>query len=104
MNRDANGLSLSVGDTVLVPFKIESLSETPDFGNVALRSVLGRSPDHAKDFLHLNRKQVIRANPGGSGLGQRQGFRGDALHVYFERRKTRSRARCSAGGSGCAPG
>lgn len=42
---DRNGTPLSIGDIVLVPMKITSLTPTDDYCNVSLKSIMGRRPD-----------------------------------------------------------
>lgn len=62
---DAKGRELNVGDTVMIPCKITSLAQTPDFCNVNLETLGGRAPDGIVNSIgYINTKQIYRANPG----------------------------------------
>lgn len=64
---DARGRPLNVGDTVLIPAKVTSLSPSDEYCNVSAESVLGRRPDGAKEhFSAINTGVMLRANPGDS--------------------------------------
>jgi hypothetical protein len=63
--RDAFNRVLKPGDTVLIPCRIIDVSPTPDYCNVSVETLGGRSPDGNKDrFSAINTKQLIRANKG----------------------------------------
>lgn len=62
---DAKGRLLTVGDLVLIPAKITSLSPSEDYCNVSAASVLPRRPDGAKEtFNGINTAVMLRANAG----------------------------------------
>lgn len=62
---DKKGRELKVGDTVLIPAKITSVSPSEDYCNVAAESVFGRRPDNAKEnFSAINTGVMLRANEG----------------------------------------
>lgn len=62
---DAKNRPLKVGDLVLIPAKITSLSPAEDYCNVSAKSVFGRRPDAAKEsFSAINTGVMLRANPG----------------------------------------
>jgi hypothetical protein len=48
---DANGHALKVGDKVLIPAEITSLSAGEDFCNVSVKTTLGRRPDGNKETM-----------------------------------------------------
>lgn len=61
---DAKGRMLIKGDIVLVPMKIEELSQTDDYCNIVATSILTRRPDGAAErFSAFNTAVVLRANP-----------------------------------------
>lgn len=52
---DKNGTPLKVGDVVMIPAKITSLSAGEDFCNVAVETIHGRRPDDSKErFSAIN--------------------------------------------------
>lgn len=56
---------LKVGDQVLIPAVVTSVSATEDYCNVSLASHFGRRPDGMKDGIHaINTGVVLRANDG----------------------------------------
>ena len=61
---DANNKPLKVGDVVLVPAVITSLSEgTEDYCNVSVQSVYGRRPDGMKETMSaINTGVMMRYN------------------------------------------
>lgn len=60
---DAKGRDLKVGDMVLVPAKVTSVSPTEDYCNVSIESFYGRRPDGMKENIHaINTGVVLRAN------------------------------------------
>jgi hypothetical protein len=63
---DAFGNKLSPGDYVVIPFKVDQVSETEDWCNLCLTSLASMPPDHKSKITlgAVNTKQVIRANPG----------------------------------------
>lgn len=62
---DAKGRPLKVGDVVLIPAKITSLSPGDDYCNVSAQSVFGRRPDGAKEsFGAINTGVMLRAEDG----------------------------------------
>jgi hypothetical protein len=62
---DAKGRELKIGDVVLMPCRIKAVYTTPDFCNVSLETIGGRSPDGQRNtYANINTKQLIRANDG----------------------------------------
>lgn len=63
---DCKGRELKVGDTVMVPFKVEQITSTKDYCNVHLKSVAGMPPENSSHcFISaINTQQVLRANEG----------------------------------------
>jgi hypothetical protein len=62
---DAKGREINVGDTVLIPAKITSLSPQEDYCNVSAVSVFGRRPAELKEgFSGINTGVMLRANEG----------------------------------------
>lgn len=60
---DARGKELKVGDVVLIPARITSLSCTPDYCNICVETLGGRLPDGERNSIgYLNARQVYRAN------------------------------------------
>lgn len=60
---DANGTKLEVGDRVLIPAEITSLSiGTADYCNVAIKSTLGRRPDGQRETMSLNTGVLVKAS------------------------------------------
>jgi hypothetical protein len=68
---DANGTQLNVGDKVLIPCVIKSLSVgTPDYCNVSVETTLGRRPDGNKEsFSAINTAQLVKMSGGDVVLG-----------------------------------
>jgi len=67
MPHDARGKLLKAGDTVMVPFVVENVSEGKIYCNVALRSLFGMPPEgHKLSLSAINTQQTIRANFGDS--------------------------------------
>lgn len=63
---DFAGRPLAVGDRVLVPFKITSVSANDEYCNVTLETEAVMFPSDRKTTLTANTKQVIRNNDGDS--------------------------------------
>lgn len=62
---DAKGRELKVGDTVIVPCRVVSVSPGAEFCNVSIETIGGRLPDGAKNsYGDINTKQLLRANEG----------------------------------------
>lgn len=63
---DAFGRPLEVGDRVMVPCKIKSVSSSLEYCNVSLETEASMPPYTNKDTITLNAKQVLRNNDGDS--------------------------------------
>ena len=62
---DAKNRELKVGDVILIPAVIVSLSPTENYCNVGALSMYGRRPDGIKEsFGTINTGVMLRANPG----------------------------------------
>lgn len=62
---DAKGRPLMAGDYVIIAARITTVSETEDYCNVAVQTILGRRPDGAKENISgINTAVLLRANPG----------------------------------------
>lgn len=62
---DAKGRELEIGDIVIVPCRVESVSPGAEFCNVSIRTLGGRLPDGQTNYYgDINTKQLIRANQG----------------------------------------
>lgn len=61
---DCKGRPLSVGDTVLIPAMITTVSPSPDYCNVSVNVIATMPPNNSKSSMTLNTKQLIRANDG----------------------------------------
>jgi hypothetical protein len=60
---DATGRKLKVGDTVVIAATITQLSETEEFCNVSLETVLGRRPDGNKEHVYaINTGVLFKTN------------------------------------------
>lgn len=58
---DVNGTELKVGDKVLIPCVITSLSGGADYCNVSAKSTLGRRPDGANEtFSAINTGILVK--------------------------------------------
>jgi hypothetical protein len=59
---DANGTELKVGDKVLIPGEVISLSPGENYCNVTVRTTLGRRPDgDLTSFGSVNTAQLVKA-------------------------------------------
>ena len=59
---DCKGRPISVGDTVLVPFKVTATNAAEEFCNASLETVASMFPGTSKTALTVNTQQIIRAN------------------------------------------
>jgi hypothetical protein len=66
---DANGTELKVGDKVLIPAVVESVSPEPGFCNITARTTLGRRPDGHTDAITMNTAQVVKVSGPDNTLG-----------------------------------
>lgn len=61
---DRKGRELVVGDLVLIPMVITSLSPSEDYCNVSAASYYGRRPDKCKEtFSAINTGVMLRSRP-----------------------------------------
>lgn len=56
---DKNGNELKVGDTVMVPMTITSISPGEEYCNCTLETVYGRRPDGAKERMSAVNTGVV---------------------------------------------
>jgi hypothetical protein len=60
MPHDKNGVPLVVGDEVLIPAKVLSISEGTEYCNLSLETAEVMFPGNAKVGMSLNSKQVVK--------------------------------------------
>lgn len=61
MPHDKNGALLSVGDRVIIPATIKSITMTEEFCNVTLETAEPMFPTDRHDTITLNAKQIVKA-------------------------------------------
>ncbi|MGB7158549.1 MAG: hypothetical protein WBD40_10820 [Tepidisphaeraceae bacterium] len=67
---DANGTELKVGDRVVIPGVVKSVSPGADYCNVQVETTLGRRPDGQKEsFSAINTAQLVKVSGGDVSLG-----------------------------------
>ena len=62
---DGMGRELKVGDIIVIPAVVKSVSTGPDYCNVSVETIGGRRPDGQKNhYGDINTGQLYRANEG----------------------------------------
>lgn len=61
MPHDKNGVLLQVGDRVIIPAVVKSITMSEEFCNVTLETVEPMFPSDRHDTVTLNAKQVVKA-------------------------------------------
>lgn len=67
---DTNGTPLNVGDKVLIPAVVKTLSPGDDYCNVCIETTLGRRPDGRKEQIAaINTGVLVKVSGGEVNLG-----------------------------------
>lgn len=61
MPHDKNGVLLQVGDRVIIPAVVKSITMSEEFCNVTLETAEPMFPSDRHDTVTLNAKQVVKA-------------------------------------------
>lgn len=67
---DKYGQPIEVGDVVLIPATVKSLTGSADYCNVEVETTEPNFPGESKGTFHLNTKQCLKTKPGAAGVPQ----------------------------------